>query len=399
MKTPTLPSLSLVALLALSTSALAHSPGGKDRKNPGPGVRSLEVCESNGALHLLLGEFTPENESPVISHRVSTDGGNSWSTPVTVNTNVPPPHGLHRGVDARIAVHGNNLVAAWTSTGSDKWGSGPIITVRSEDGGKTWTQGPNPADDGLTDGHNYLALGADSSGRFHIAWLDARDGERGLRYSVSSDAGLHWASNSTPAPKTCECCWNALTPLNNGGIAVLYRARAPRDMFVITSPNAGAKWNTPVPVGDFKWEINMCPHVGGALTTCAGPNGERLHATVWTGASGQSGLYHLRSDDSGVTWSAPHKMNVPMSWHPHIAADAKGRVAAVWDTMTASTPVVWSSISKDAGETWSQPVQLSPEGVPAGFPRVVPAGDGFRVFWTSELPEKAATWSSVVLQP
>jgi hypothetical protein len=218
-----------------------------------------------------LGEFTPNNESPIISHRVSTDGGNSWSAPVTVNTNVPRPHGLHRGVDARIAVHGNNLVAAWTSTGSDKWGSGPIITVRSEDGGKTWTQGPNPADDGLTDGHNYLALGADASGRFHMAWLDARDGERGRRYSVSSDAGLHWASNSTPAPKTCECCWNAPTPLHNGGIAILYRARAPRDMFLITSPNAGAKWNTLVPVGDFKWEIDMWPHVGGALTPAPAP--------------------------------------------------------------------------------------------------------------------------------
>ncbi|MEK0445079.1 MAG: hypothetical protein RLZZ399_400 [Verrucomicrobiota bacterium] len=364
-----------------------------------PGVRSLEVCADGSSLHLLLGELPEEKAVPILTHQVSRDGGVSWSAPVQVNVGVASPQGLHRGVDARIAVHGDHLVAAWTAAGTDKWGSGPIVTVFSEDGGKTWNPGPNPADDGRTDGHNFLALGADAAGGFHIAWLDSRDGERGLRYSRSEDGGRHWASNSTAAPKTCECCWNALAPLEKGGIAVLYRARSPRDMYVVTSGDAGTRWSSPVAVGAFGWDLNLCPHVGGALATCAGPKGQRLHAAVWTGASGQSGLYHLRSDDAGQSWSAPHKMNVPMSWHPHLAADARGRVVAVWDTMTASSPVVWGAISKDAGETWGEPMQLSPEGVPAGFPRVVSNGEGFRVFWTSEKPGQAATWTSVELRP
>lgn len=389
----------LFSALLLPVALLADAPTPHQPKVYPPGIRSLEVTTDGDRLHLLLGEFAPEAQIPLISHRVSLDGGISWTEPVQVNTGAVQPHGLHRGADARIAAHGEHLVAAWTSAGSDKWGSGPIVSVLSEDGGKTWTPGPNPADDGLTDGHNFMALGSDASGHFHLAWLDGRSGERGLRYSVSPDNGHHWAANSTAVPKTCECCWNALAPLEKGGIAVLYRAHSPRDMFLVSSGDAGTQWTQPVPVGDFQWDINMCPHVGGALATCLGPKGQRLHATVWTGASGKSGLYHLLSDDSGKTWSLPHKMNIPMSWHSHLAADAKGRVAIVWDTMTASSPEVWSATSLDAGDSWSAPVRLSEPGVPAGFPRVVPISDGFRVFWTSERPEQPATWTSVPLKP
>ncbi|MEY2598441.1 MAG: hypothetical protein RLZZ142_700 [Verrucomicrobiota bacterium] len=392
--------LLLHPLSAADSDSPATPSAARTPKAYPPGVRSLEVFRDADRLHLLLGSFSSDSAPPLLTHQSSTDWGKTWSEPVQVNVpGVLNPHGLHRGVDARIAASGSLIVAAWSGAGSDKWGSGPIVTVLSQDAGKTWRPGPNPADDGRTDGHNFLALGTDSLGKFHLAWLDSRDGERGLRYSVSRDGGGSWASNSTAAPKTCECCWNALAPLDQGGIAILYRARTPRDMHVVTSPNGGAQWNQPVPVGNFQWDLNVCPHVGGALATCPGPQGQRLHATVWTGAAGKSGLYHLRSDDAGQSWSSPHKMNVPMAWHPHLAADRFGRVAAVWDTMTASTPVVWGCLSTDAGNTWSPPRALSPEGVPAGFPRVVSTEEGFRVFWTSEQPNQAATWTSVPFVP
>lgn len=363
------------------------------------GIRSLEVTSDGSQIHLLLGEFKASSETPRLTHQLSRDGGVTWSEPVPVNQQAPAPHGLHRGMDARIAAHGKQLVAAWTTAGSDRWGSGPIVTALSSDGGKTWKPGPNPADDQRTDGHNFLALGSDSTGRFHLAWLDSRDGDRGLRYSVSTNGGQSWKANATAAPKTCECCWNSVAPLENGTVAVLFRARSPRDMQVVTSRDSGANWNPPTTVGNFQWSFNACPHVGGALSTCPGPQGQRLHAAVWTGAAGLSGLYHLRSDDAGQTWSPPHKMKIPLAWHPHLAADARGRVVAVWDTMAAVSGEVWSAFSLDAGNTWSEPKRLTAQGASGVFPRVVPAGDGFRVFWTSEVPGQPATWTSLPLQP
>jgi hypothetical protein len=396
------PLLRFSALCLLATVLLplqAEPPPARKPKEPlgeVPGVRSLEVCAEGGRLHLLLGELASPTAVPTLTHRSSRDGGASWSEPVQVNRDTPKPHGIHRGTDARIAAHGDRIVAAWTSAGTDAWGSGPLTLVASADGGKTWVPCENPADDGRTDGHNFLALAADSAGLFHLAWLDSRDGDRGLRYAQSKDGGLHWERNHTAAPKTCECCWNSLAPLAGGGIAILFRGRAPRDMHVVTSQDAGQEWSKPVPVGGFQWDFSACPHVGGALITQHTPAGEQLHAAVWTGAPGASGLYHLRSDDAGRSWTAPHKMNVPLAWHPALAADSKNRLLAVWDTMTAASPETWGALSPDGGLTWNPPVLLSQPSAPAAHPRVVALENGFRVFWTEERPLQTAGWKSVV---
>lgn len=391
-KTRLLAAAAALVLSAVSTQAHQRKP--KEPLGEVPGVRSLEVCADAGRLHLVLGELDSPTGVPLITHRASLDGGLTWSEPVQINRDTPLAHGLHRGTDARIAAHGETLVAAWTSAGTDAWGSGPLTVVTSLDGGKTWLPSANPADDNRTDGHNFLALGSDREGHFHLAWLDNRDGDRGLRYAKSRDGGIHWEPNHTVAPKTCECCWNSLAPLSNGGIAILFRARAPRDMQVVTSRGPAMTWSKPVPVGDFKWDFNACPHVGGALATVQTPAGEQIHATVWTGAPSHSGLYHLRSEDHGATWSAPHKMNVPLAWHPALAADSKGRIVAAWDTMAAVAPETWAAISTDNGATWAPPVKLSASDTPAAHPRVVPAAEGFRVFWTEERPLQTAVWRS-----
>jgi hypothetical protein len=397
MKTsPRLLLLGGLAVLGFAAIASANTPQKKERSKPEvKGVRSLEVFADGDRLHMLLGESEDPSSVPVLSHRTSSDGGETWSTPVPVSVGAAAPHGLHRGSDARIAARGNYLVAAWTTAGSDAWGSGPITIVTSSDGGLHWKAAPNPADDGLTDGHNFLALNVDASGRFHLAWLDKRDGDRGLRYSLSNDGGQHWEVNRTAAPKTCECCWNSIVPLASGDVAILFRDRSPRDMKVVTSRGREG-WNASVPVGNFNWQFNACPHVGGALVRRATPNGEQLHAAVWTGATDASGLYHLRSDDGGATWSAPHKMNVPLAWHPALAVHSEGRMAAVWDTMAAVAPETWAAISDDGGVTWGAPIRLSESEAPAAHPRVVPIQKGFRAFWTEERPPGAAILRSVI---
>jgi hypothetical protein len=383
-------------LLKCSAIVFANTSPKKERsKAEVKGVRSLEVVADGARLHMLLGESDDPSAVPVLSHRTSVDSGQTWSEAVPVNIGAAPPHGLHRGSDARIAARGEHIVAAWTTAGSDAWGSGPITIVTSSDGGKHWKTASNPADDGLTDGHNFLALNVDTAGRFHLAWLDKRDGERGLRYSFSKDGGQHWEVNRTAAPKTCECCWNSITPLASGDVAILFRDRSPRDMKVVTS-RGNAGWKSPVTVGNFNWQFNACPHVGGALVRRDSPNGEQLHAAVWTGAPDLSGLYHLRSDDGGGTWSAPHKMNVPLAWHPALAVNPAGRIAAVWDTMAAVAPETWAALSDDGGVTWAAPIRLSEPEAPAAHPRVVPIKNGFRAFWTEERPPEAAVLRSAV---
>src|SRR5690606_32682217 len=141
-----------------------------------------------------------------------------------------PPFSPHRGMDPRIAASRDRLVAVWTTAGTDAWGSGPLASAFSRDGGRTWEVGPNPSDSGLTTGHGFHDLAADAEGTFHLVWLDSRDGRQGLRYSRSRDGGRTWEANRTLATDTCQCCRNTLATGPGGEVGVLYRYGDPRDM-------------------------------------------------------------------------------------------------------------------------------------------------------------------------
>jgi len=53
-------------------------------------------------------------------------------------------------------------------------------------------------------------------------------------------------------------------------------------------------------------------------------------------------------------------------------------------------------LSSDGGETWEAPVRLSAPETPAAHPRVAAIQDGFRVFWTEEVPNQQARLRSTV---
>jgi hypothetical protein len=267
-----------------------------------------------------------------------------------------------------------------------------MATALSADGGKTWTAGPNPADDGSTEGHNFMDITADGRGVFHLVWLDSRGGKRGLRGADSSDSGRTWSANRTIDAETCECCWNTLLASPKGGAWVLYRAKSPRDM--ATASLTGETWKKPVTVGAFGWQFDGCPEVGSGL--CLLPDGS-LHAAVWSGKENRAGVYHLSSNDAGATWSEPQPLGDGMARNPDAAASPSGAVAVVWDTVENDVPCIRGSISKDGGKTWRISTRLSSAKASSQHPRVVPTESGFRVFWTEAQNDKSPKWASAIL--
>jgi hypothetical protein len=340
-------------------------------------VLSLDVYRDGTVLHLLTGEREAGESSALLLYRRSADDGRSWSEPVVVNRH-SVPFGLHRGGDAQIAADGKRLLAAWTVPGTGWGGSGPIATAFSADAGKTWKLGTNPADDHSTTGHSFIDIAA-AQGSFHMVWLDTRDaGGQGLRYSRSAD-GRNWQTNATLAANTCECCWNSLLAGSGYALYALFRDGDPRDMSLAVSPDGGRSWDKVGAVAPFGWNIKACPHVGGALVS---GGAHTLDALSWTGREGRLGLYHVRSDDEGEHWGAPQRIGGDDARHADLAADADGRLAAVWDTAGAGGAWIMGQTSADGGAHWSEAQRLSAEGVHPTHPRVVATADGFLALWT-----------------
>ncbi len=361
------------------------------------GVRSLDVDADGSRLHLLTGEFAEGTERPALLYRHSEDGGARWAQPARVDAGMPLPFSLHRGMDAQLAAADDRLVAVWMTAGTDQWGSGPMATSLSDDGGKTWRAGPNPADDGSTMGHGFIDIATDRAGTFHLTWLDSRDGQQGLRYARSEDGGKSWSANVTAKAATCECCSNAIVAVDDGEAAILFRDGNPRDMRLVRSRNRGQRWLPPVAAGGFDWRFNGCPHVGGSLALAGKGEGAVFHALTWTGKTDRTGIYHVALPNGDQPASEPKQLGDATASHPDLAADAQGRLAAVWDSRAGEAPGIWGAVSTDAGKSWSEPRRLSAIEATATHPRVIAAGKGFRAFWTEERTGKPAGWASVVL--
>ena len=374
-----LPALLIAASLGAVTDARSaehsHTEG-----TSGPSVVSLDVYATGETIDLLTGETAGANGAPALWYRRSTDGGKSWSSPVRVGEGMPVPHQPHRSNDPQVASNAKQVVAVWASAGRGFRSSGAMVTALSNDGGRTWKRGPNPADDERNDGHGFADLVA-REGRFHLAWLDSRSGSQGVRYARSADGGASWSPNLSVQSQSCECCWNTLLPGSDRALYLLYRGKGPRDMGLAASRDDGAKWARMGAVGAFNWQIDACPHTGGALALTGKGAAERLNALVWTGKPEERGVHYLASRDGGATWTPGVRLGGEYGQRADLAARGT-ELVAVWDETVGQHGAVFLSRSKDDGVQWTKPMRLSGEGLSAIYPRVVATPSNLLVLWT-----------------
>ena len=128
-------------------------------------------------------------------------------------------------------------------------------------------------------------------------------------------------------------------------------------------------------IGGFGWNIQGCPHVGGALAV----QGKALHALVWTGKDGALGLYHsalvAEAGAAGATspaWSKPAKLGTDDAKNADLTTGTDGSLIAVWDEAGGSGSPLRIARSSD-GARWSAPATVA-ASKEATHPRVVAAG-------------------------
>ncbi|MGZ4959269.1 MAG: sialidase family protein [Methylomonas sp.] len=293
----------------------------------------------------------------------SLDKGSHYSEPFLVNA--LPESVATRGENRpkiKVDTQGN-IYLTWTQN-LEKRHTGHIRFSRSTDGGKSFSKPITINDNQDIIGHSFSNLEIGKHGEIFVVWLDARDKEQAkaaqqefmgsaLYYAWSNDGGKSFYPNERIAPHSCECCRLA-TGIDADNLPVVmwrhvYDGNI-RDHALVKFKD----WNTPGTlrrISDENWKIDACPHHGPSLSI--DENGA-YHVAWFSGAPAKQGLFYGRSEDGGQTFSQPFAFGAAGAKHPSVST-AGHRVAIAWSEFDGANNLVRLIESDNGGHSWSLP--------------------------------------------
>jgi len=310
----------------------------------------------------------------------SADAGRSFAEAVAVNRE---PELISADGEARpqIAAIGQRIYVSWTQALPQPF-AGHIRLAVSDDGGKTFGEPLTVNDDTRPITHRFNAMLADTRG-VTLAWIDKRDGAGNPDYTGaaiytarSTDGGRSFETNRKLADHSCECCRIALAVDTDGTPVALWRqvfGQSTRDF-------ALARLDEPLRRGsDDGWEIDACPHHGGALAI--GKDGA-WHIAWFTGAERSPGLHYRRI--TGETQTPPLRFGNldAQAGHPQVAVHGR-HVTLVWREFDGRHNLIRAMHSRDNGSRWSAPTTLARSAGAADDPLLVTGRQALWLVWNT----------------
>lgn len=375
---------------------------------------------SAGAFVAATWSASPPNGPMDIYAAVSRDAGRTFSVPVRVtstpgdaqvNGEQPPRVALspRPGTDPEIAV-------VWTTKGA---AGTTLVTVRSTDGGRTFSPTALVPGTDAPGNRGWEALGAGSQGQFFTVWLDHRRLAAPQETEVAgAHHHMHGAATATSAAPAaadgvamaqlsqlyvgridgtevpqaitggvCYCCKTAIGASGQD----LYLAWRHvydgnmRDIAFTASRDGGRTFSAPVRVSEDQWQINGCPDDGPSMAV----DGQGRVHLVWPTVVSEGGqpvkaLFHTVSRD-GRTFEPRDRIPTEgQANHPQLTVRANGSLVVVWDESgSGSRRLAAATGTLDgAGRPTFTRVDLGPSRI-GTYPVVVPTEAGALMAWTA----------------
>lgn len=321
----------------------------------------------------------------------SLDQGKTFTPPVAVNSQ-PEKIGAEGELRPKIAVGPEgNLYVSWTQSLAQPY-AGHIRFSRSTDGGKSFSSPISVNHDRQEITHRFDALTVTPDGRVWVAWIDKRDllaakaagrpyDGAAIYYAVSTDAGANFAVERKASDTSCECCRIALAPTPDNAVVAMWRQLFPdrvRDHAI-----GRLEMNRPTEVHRASfggWKIDACPHHGPAL---ARGDDWGWHL-AWYDGGDMAGLYYARMD--GETWvsSLPRRFGDAdvQAGHPALLSQGE-KVWLVWKELTEQGAVVRLARSDDGGRSWGKTLELARAEGASDYPSLIHDGARPYLSWNT----------------
>lgn len=329
-----------------------------------------------------------ENQRLLVSR--SEDGGRRFSSPVAAT---PQPENIAADGEnrPRIAVaRDGTVLLVWAQSLPQRF-TANIRFSRSTDGGKSFSTPVTLNDDGRIGGHSFASMALDGAGRVAIVWLDGRDRdavrEQGGKFAgssvymaLSSDNGVTFSANRALARHVCECCRTAQVWTPRGPVAFwrnLYDGNI-RDFALAYLDNALDDGQVKR-ASDDAWRIEACPHHGGDIASDAHGG---LHLVWFTNGAVRQGLFYKRIEATGESAALAFGDAAAQAGHPAVALAGK-TVVLTWREFDGRAYAALAMRSDDGGVTWGAPQRLAESAGAADYPLPLSDGKQVRVVWNS----------------
>ena len=249
------------------------------------------------------------------------------------------PHG--ESSPRLVAGPGSQVAITWANSirvPSRKWPAAMMRFSRSTDGGKSWSSPITLNDDttGALVGHQFHGAAWSGDSGIDVAWLDERgthavgdaEPDATIYLASSPDFGRTWSANRRLWGAACPCCRVALARGADGRVLAAWRKHYPGDVRDVVVAPLDANDQAVRRVHDDEWVYPGCPHTGPAVAVAS----SGAHVVWYTGKKGQAGVYYARAGGAAGSGAVPllQRPSLPPA-HIAVAALPDGGAIAAYD--------------------------------------------------------------------
>jgi hypothetical protein len=294
-----------------------------------------------------------------------------------------------------IPLDGKRLAAHWLQrTGGATYAYGVRVSV-STDGGRSWSAPVTPHSDTSSNEHGFVSLWREGT-NLNATWLDGRKYTKEARSPRNEMTLMTGAIDGSGIPgpdalldtRVCDCCQTSAAMAAAGPI-VVYRDRSAdeiRDIYVVR--RVKGRWTAPAAVHNDGWRIAACPVNGPAVDA----NGNRV-AVAWFTAAGDKPEVNLAfSQNGGEKFGNPiHFDDGNPAGRVDVALLSDDGALVTWIERTGgdTATVRMRRVDRKGKAARSITIATSSAARASGFPRMVIAGEQVLFAWT--VPGKPST--------
>jgi len=216
--------------------------------------------------------------------------------------------------------------AQWLRKSTSAGHARDVVLARSDDGGANWAEPVTVNLDATATEHGFVSMWPTGSDRVGIAWLDGRARAAPMAMSSTPAEAHPHSMHASPTQagatmlraaffdhslvrhdevavdaRTCDCCQTDMAVTPKGPLLV-YRDRGPGEVRDIAAVRlADARWSAPRIVHADGWVMPGCPINGPGIAS----DGDRVAVAWYTGAGTAPSIRLALSRDAGDSFDQP----------------------------------------------------------------------------------------------